>query len=66
MGSSAPVHRMSVITIVSIEFILKGLIGDHWTFIGSYHLIEQAKGGEEERGGRLKALECKMAFEHQD
>lgn len=23
----------------------KGLIGDHWTFIGSYHLIDQAKEG---------------------
>ncbi|KAG7240331.1 hypothetical protein INR49_026902 [Caranx melampygus] len=23
---------------------LKGLIGDHWTFIGSYHLIEQVRG----------------------
>lgn len=62
MGSSVPVHRMRIVTIVSVEFIFKGLIGDHWTFIGSYHLIEQASGGcgaIAGRGGRLKALECK-------
>lgn len=64
IGSSVPVHRMSITAIISIEFILKGLIGDHWTFIGSYHLIEQARGVcgvmQEKGGAQLKALECKI------
>lgn len=48
------VHRMiSIITTFIIRVHLKGLIGDHWTFIGSYHLIELAtgRGAQEGRGG---------------
>lgn len=55
-GSSVPVHRMSVITIVSVEFILKAsseIIGHS---LGRTIGAVRCGAG---RGGRLKALECK-------
>lgn len=49
----------------------KGLIGDHWTFIGSYHLIEQAIMEQEEadRCGRLwqtavQKMACECSTNH--
>ncbi|XP_039890722.1 vesicle-trafficking protein SEC22a isoform X2 [Simochromis diagramma] len=49
---------------------VKGLIGDHRTFIGSYHLIEQASGELWEQSttrwtAESTGVQKEMAFEHQ-
>lgn len=41
---------MSVGVGVSVEFVLKGLVGDHCTFIRSYHLIKGWEGWSGEGG----------------